>query len=38
MFSFLGIHGIMKNDEEELDSVMVYQKGGWNGKNRRYYS
>ena len=26
LYSFIGIHGIMRNNEYEQDSVMVYQK------------
>ena len=38
LYSFPGIEGIMKNNDYARDSVMVYQKGGKYGQNRKYYS
>lgn len=38
LYSFPGIAGIMKNNDYARDSVMVYQKGGKYGQNRKYYS
>ncbi len=38
LYSFPGIDGIMKNNDYARDSVMVYQKGGKYGQNRKHYS